>query len=102
MPGGFGTLDELFESLTLIQTKKIKNFPIIIFDKSFHAHLVQYIEDMKVNGTISPEDLDLLLISDSIEETVAHIRESITRFGLQYEKKFKPLKWLFENNGRKS
>ena len=52
MPGGFGTLDELFESLTLIQTKKIKNFPIIIFDKSFHAHLVQYIEDMKVNGTL--------------------------------------------------
>lgn len=97
MPGGFGTLDELFESLTLIQTKKIKNFPIVIFDKNFHQNLIEYIDDMKKGGTISPEDVELMLVTDSIEETVNHIRESITRFGLQYEKKFKPLKWLFED-----
>lgn len=97
MPGGFGTLDELFEALTLIQTKKIKNFPIVIFDKKFHQNLVDYIADMKAAGTISPEDVELMLVTDSIEETVNHIKQSITRFGLQYEKKFKPMKWLFED-----
>ncbi len=99
MPGGFGTMDELFEALTLIQTGKIRNFPIVIFDKAFHKHLIDYIDAMKVAGTISPEDLDLILITDSVSETVEHIRATISRFGLQYEKKFKPLKWLLENNG---
>ncbi|HOZ51038.1 MAG TPA: TIGR00730 family Rossman fold protein [Chitinophagaceae bacterium] len=97
MPGGFGTLDELFEALTLIQTKKIKNFPIVIFDRAFHENLLKYIEDMKHGGTISPEDLDLVLVTDSVDEVVQHIKLSITRFGLQYEKKFRPMKWLFEN-----
>ncbi len=99
MPGGFGTLDELFESLTLIQTKKIKNFPIVIFDTTFHKHLLAYIDDMKKAKTISPEDLDLILITDDINEAVDYIKGSIERFGLQYEKKFKPLKWLLEGNG---
>lgn len=99
MPGGFGTLDELFESLTLIQTEKIKNFPIIIFDTSYHKHLLAYIEDMKAAKTISPKDLDLILVTDNIDEAVSYIKDCIVRFGLQYEKKFKPLKWLFETNG---
>jgi uncharacterized protein (TIGR00730 family) len=99
MPGGFGTLDELFESLTLIQNKKIKNFPIVIFDTVFHKHLIAYIDDMKKQGTISPEDLDLMLVTDSIEETVSHIKHCITRFGLKYETKYRPMKWLFEKNG---
>jgi len=97
MPGGFGTLDELFEALTLIQTKKIKNFPIVIFDTQFHKNLIEYIDDMKLGGTISPEDLDLMLVTDSVEDTVNHIKGSIVLFGLQYEKKFQPLQWLFEN-----
>ena len=96
MPGGFGTLDELFESLTLIQTKKIRNFPIVIFDKEFHKNLIEYIEDLKNAGTISHQDLDLILITDSVPETVAHIKKAIDNFGLEYEKKFKPLSWLFE------
>lgn len=98
MPGGFGTLDELFESLTLIQTKKIRNFPIVIFDKEFHKNLIEYIEDLKNAGTISHQDLDLILITDSVSETVAHIKQAIDNFGLEYEKKFKPLSWLFEKN----
>jgi uncharacterized protein (TIGR00730 family) len=96
MPGGFGTLDELFEALTLIQCKKIKNFPIVIFDKPFHEHLIKYIEDMKHAGTISPEDLDLMLVTDDVEECVNHIKKSITQFDLKYEQRFKPLGWLFE------
>lgn len=96
MPGGFGTLDELFESLTLIQTEKIKNFPIVVFDKAFHKNLIEYIEDMKREGTISPHDLDLILITDDIDECVEHIKIAISKFGLEYKKKFRPLKWLFE------
>lgn len=100
MPGGFGTLDELFEALTLIQTKKIRNFPIVLFDKEFHKDLIAYIDKMKVAGTISVQDLDLMLITDSVPDTVAHIKASIERFGLGYEKKFKPLRWLFEMKNR--
>ena len=100
MPGGFGTLDELFESLTLIQCDKIKNFPIVIFDKAFHKNLIEYIEDMKNAGTISPEDLNLILVTDDVEECVNHIKKSIELFGLQYEKRFKPLGWLFENEDK--
>src|SRR6187549_2912119 len=66
MPGGFGTLDEYFEALTLIQTRKISVFPIIIFGKAFHKELMEHIENMKNNGTISVEDLELFLITDSI------------------------------------
>lgn len=97
MPGGFGTLDELFEALTLIQTKKIKDFPIVIFNKEFHKELLAYIEKMKVEKTISPEDLDLMLVTDSIEETVQYMKDCIKRFGLKYERKLKPLSWLRED-----
>jgi uncharacterized protein (TIGR00730 family) len=100
MPGGFGTLDELFEALTLIQTKKIKNFPIVIFDTDFHKELIAYIEKMKTAGTISPQDLDLILVTDSIPDTVGHIKKAIENFGLGYEKKFKPLRWLFESEDK--
>ena len=96
MPGGFGTLDELFEALTLIQTKMIKAFPIIIFCKDFHRELIDYIEKLKVAGTISPADLNLVLLTDSIEEAAEHIRaNSIDKFGLKYAEP-KPAKWLFE------
>lgn len=99
MPGGFGTLDELFEALTLIQTGKIKNFPIVIFNKSFHQELLQYVEKMKIEATISPEDLELLLVTDDIEEVVHYMKNSIEKFGLKYDRPFKPMKWLFERNG---
>lgn len=100
MPGGFGTLDEFFEALTLVQTGKIKRFPIILFCKDFHAKLMDYIESMKTEKTISPEDLDLILYTDSIEEAVAFIKEkTIEPFGLAYqENKYKPSKFLFETN----
>jgi uncharacterized protein (TIGR00730 family) len=82
MPGGFGTMDELFEAMTLIQTKKLKEFPIIIFNKNYHKHLIALIDDMKTEGTISPEDLDLLLFTDDMQEAVAHIEKTISKFGL--------------------
>ncbi len=95
MPGGFGTMDELFEALTLVQTKVIDTFPIIIFCKDFQKKLMEYIEKLKTEGTISPEDLHLLLLTDSIEEAVEHIKSSIAQFGLKYVKP-KPARWLLE------
>jgi uncharacterized protein (TIGR00730 family) len=93
MPGGFGTLDELFEAMTLIQTGKIKDFPVIIFCKDYHRELLEHIEHMKARRTISESDLSLFLVTDSIEEAVGHIEASIQRFGL---KPMKPRRWLFE------
>ncbi len=97
MPGGFGTLDEYFEALTLIQTKMISGFPIVIFCKDFHKDLVAHIEKMKENATISPDDVDLFLVTDSVDEAVAYIQKnSIVKFNLQPEKPYRPFKWLFE------
>ncbi len=100
MPGGFGTLDEFFEALTLVQTGKIKRFPIILFCKDFHNKLMDYIDVMKEQKTISPEDLDLILHTDSIEEAVNFIKEkTIEPFGLEYQKTaIKPKKILFETD----
>ena len=96
MPGGFGTLDEYFEALTLIQTKMLSEFPIIIFDKAYHKEIIDHIEYMKEKGTISPEDLKLCLFTDSVEEAVEHIKvNAIHKFGLQHEKP-KRSWWLFE------
>jgi len=97
MPGGFGTLDEFFEAITLIQTKKISKFPIVLFDKEFHKELMEHIEKMKIESTISPEDLDLYLFTDSVEEAVEHIRsKAINTFGLTY-RKTKPNPFLREH-----
>jgi uncharacterized protein (TIGR00730 family) len=97
MPGGFGTLDEYFEALTLIQTKKISEFPIVIFDTLFHKELIDHIEVMKNKATISDADTQFYLITDSIEEAVSYIQQnSIIKFGLKPQKPYKPFSWLFE------
>jgi len=97
MPGGFGTLDEYFEALTLIQTKKIFEFPIIIFDREYHKDIIAHVERMKQEGTISPGDLDLCLFTDSVEDAIKHLQEhSITKFGLKAEQKRKYSRWFFE------
>jgi len=68
-PGGFGTLDELFESLTLVQTRKINRFPIVLFGSKYWSGLLEWIENTQLaEGTISPEDLNLLIVTDSVEE----------------------------------
>jgi uncharacterized protein (TIGR00730 family) len=70
-PGGYGTLDELFEALTLIQTGKIKNFPVVLFGSSYWSKLIEWIETVMLKEKyISPEDLKLLHITDSPVEAV--------------------------------
>ncbi len=74
MPGGFGTLDELFESLTLIQTHKIGRFPIVLVGTKFWGGLIGWIKDTVVQeGKVSPEDLDLFKLVDTSDEAVAVI-----------------------------
>jgi hypothetical protein len=72
MPGGFGTLDELFEAITLIQTKKIELFPIILVGKAFWEGLFDWIKEtlLEKNGNISPKDLDLIHIVDTSDEVI--------------------------------
>ena len=68
-PGGFGTLDELFESLTLVQTRKINRFPIVLYGTSYWSGLLDWVKNTQlVAGTISPEDLNLLILTDSLDE----------------------------------
>jgi len=75
MPGGLGTLDEMFEALTLIQTKKINRRPVVLFGKSYWTGLIAWIKDVMLEEehNISPEDLDLFIIVDSTDEAVKHI-----------------------------
>ncbi|MBT8284927.1 MAG: TIGR00730 family Rossman fold protein, partial [Flavobacteriaceae bacterium] len=71
MPGGFGTLDELFEAITLIQTNKIGRFPIILVGSDFWSGLMDWIKNVMLGAkNISPEDLDLIKIADTPEEVV--------------------------------
>ena len=79
-PGGFGTLDELFESLTLIQTGKVLHFPVVMFDGEYWAPLLDWVRGRLLSdGMISPEDLDLLVVTDDAEAAVAMILECYER-----------------------
>lgn len=85
-PGGYGTLDEFFEAITLIQTNKIGRFPIALYSTEFHKELTDYIDNMCQKGTISAEDKLLYLVSDNEDAIVEHIRNfSILPFGLKPE-----------------
>jgi uncharacterized protein (TIGR00730 family) len=75
LPGGFGTLDELFEALTLVQTRKVTRFPVILFGSAYWTGLVDWIRSTLVEaGTIAPADLDLLHVTDDVAEVVAVIQ----------------------------
>lgn len=76
-PGGFGTLDELFESLTLIQTKKIRNFPVVLFNKQYWSGMMNWIQEvMFAENYISDVDLNLLYLTDSPAEAVDIVKKS--------------------------
>lgn len=75
LPGGFGTMDELFEVATLIQTGKVKNFPLVLMGKSYWAPLVEFLRTkMVAEQTIDERDLDRILLTDDVAEAVEHVR----------------------------
>jgi uncharacterized protein (TIGR00730 family) len=83
LPGGLGTLNELFEALVLIQNGKIANFPVVLFGVEFWRPLQDLLQHLARERTISAIDLDLLLVTDSLHEALEHIRlHSVERFGL--------------------
>ncbi len=82
-PGGFGTQDELWEALTLIQTGKIENFPVVLFDSDYWAELMEWMhKEMLEDDLISPEDIDLLFLTDDTKEIVELI---VSRYKIRLE-----------------
>ncbi len=74
LPGGFGTMDELFEVLCMVQTKKVTNYPIVLIGTDFWSGLVDWLDaQLNARGMISPHDMDLFLVTDSVDEAVQHI-----------------------------
>jgi uncharacterized protein (TIGR00730 family) len=96
LPGGFGTMDEFFETLTLVQTKTITSFPLVIFGKEFYKDIWEAMQKMADKGTISKEDLNLVLFTDNIDEAMHHITKYIrSNYKIRPRRK---LMWLFEKS----
>jgi uncharacterized protein (TIGR00730 family) len=95
MPGGYGTLDEFFESITLMQTGKMKRFPVVLMGKEFHKELFAHLQGLIKAGTIADKDIELFLFTDDTDEAIKHIRDNtVERFNLH--PKHKPRWWLGE------
>ena len=97
-PGGFGTMDELFEIATLVQTGKVERFPIVLAGTDYWQPLLDYLRNtMLANGTIDAEDIDRFIVCDDPVEIAKHISSvAETHFGLK-RGKWKPRWWLFES-----
>ena len=98
LPGGFGTLDEIFEVATLIQTEKILEFPLILMGREYWEPLLSFMRDRLIPGsTIDPRDAERFFVTDSAEEAVQRITSIvIPRFGLSFAPKMKKRWWLWE------
>ncbi len=97
MPGGAGTMDEMFETMTLIQTGKLKIFPIVLMGKDYWQPLMDFVHRMAEHGMISPDDPDLIFFTDSIEEASAHLqRHAVRQFGLRHKRVPKAMRILGE------
>lgn len=95
LPGGWGTMDEMFETLTLVQTGVINNFPVVLVGKDYYQQLMDYLNFMESQGTISPKDLELVKLTDDIDEAMAHIRSYIMD-NYKVRPRRRPLWWLLE------
>lgn len=97
LPGGFGSLDEMFETVTLIQTGKLRNFPVILMGKDYWQPLMDFVYRMAEEGTISPADTDLIFFTDDVEDARAHLqRHAVRQFGLRRKNVPRAIKVLGE------
>jgi hypothetical protein len=98
LPGGFGTMDEVFEAATLIQTGKMRDFPVVLMGRDYWEPLLGFLSGTMVReGTIAPRDVARFLVTDSPEEAVAGIlAQATTRFGLRWERK---PRWILGEKG---
>lgn len=97
MPGGVGTMDELFQALTLIQTKKVTNFPVVLIGTDYYKDVIELFDKMCEEKTISKTDKELFLITDSIDEAISHIQtHAVEKFNLNIKKIPQRSKLLFE------
>ncbi|SFP89588.1 TIGR00730 family Rossman fold protein [Hymenobacter arizonensis] len=97
MPGGLGTLDELFEALTLIQSKKILDFPVVVVGREYWESLTALLADMQRHGMVDTADLQLLTYTDSVEEALAHIeRHAVVKYRLAAKRPPRRWWWLGE------
>jgi len=86
LPGGIGTLDEFFEAVTLIQTKKITNFPVVVMDKDYYKDIMELFDVMIARGTVSEEDRKLILFTSNVDEAIDHLKKNVVkRFGLKQQ-----------------
>jgi uncharacterized protein (TIGR00730 family) len=101
MPGGFGTLDEVFETATLIQTGKIEEFPLVLVGREYWAPLLAFMRDtMVARGTIDEEDLARITVTDSVADILACVKDrAMRRFGLTYGPRARRRWWLGERAG---
>lgn len=94
MPGGFGTMDEFFETLTLVQTAMLTHFPIVLYGTEYYKDLLVMIEGMAEKQTIAPEDLKLVLFTDNMDDAINHISKYIKEnYTIKHRRR---LWWLFE------
>lgn len=95
MPGGWGTMDELFETLTLVQTGVIHQFPVVLMGCEYYQPLMNYMQDMIRAGTISEKDLQLVCLTDDVDEAQQHIQTYVQKY-YKVSRRRKPLWWLLE------
>lgn len=94
MPGGFGTMDEFYEILTLIQTQTVTQFPVVLYNETYYKPLMENIRFMSEQGTISEEDMKLVLITSNIDDAIDHISKYIkSNYTIKPRKR---IAWLFE------
>lgn len=95
MPGGAGTLDELFETVTLIQTGKVKNFPILLYGRDYWSPMLQQIDRMIAEGTIGQKELEFVFVADSVEEATTLLQDRLVVMWQEARKRKDAPKWWF-------
>jgi uncharacterized protein (TIGR00730 family) len=95
LPGGFGTLDEMFEAMTLIQTKKMPWFPIVLMGTDYWKDVIEQMEVMDYHKTISPDDDEMLLVTDDPDKAMAFLMDRIEKYSPKASR-IKPKWWLGE------